>query len=336
MIIFNLLPATPQGFPTAVNNSNVIVGYMYNDAIGGPTRPFRYQAGKVIDLGSLQPGQEAVAYGLNDNGVAVGYSSLSNGSAIHAVKWIDGGPPVDLNLPVGPTNVANDVNANGDICGWMGVAPGPPFFATAFVKYSDGTIIDLGVPPGGLTSNALAINDAGEICGGYAQINSGGSGSITHAFLWTKGSWQDLGTLPGYTHSVAIDINNAQETIGYCQNIGSEYQPAFIWRDGVMTALNDLIPSQSGFIIRQANGMNASGQITGWGIGPTGTVAFLLTPIPAFMGDYNCDQTVNVDDILGVINHWSLAPFGGSPADFNDDGIVDVQDLFIVINNWSR
>jgi len=50
------------------------------------------------------------------------------------------------------------------------------------------------------------------------------------------------------------------------------------------------------------------------------------------LGDTNCDGTVNVSDLLSIINAWG----GGSciAADINCDGTVNVSDLLAVINNW--
>ena len=43
------------------------------------------------------------------------------------------------------------------------------------------------------------------------------------------------------------------------------------------------------------------------------------------------DGTVNVDDLLAVINAWGAR---GGPADLNHDNIVNVDDLLGMINNW--
>jgi hypothetical protein len=51
-------------------------------------------------------------------------------------------------------------------------------------------------------------------------------------------------------------------------------------------------------------------------------------------GDVNCDGTVDVDDLLGVINNWGPAQ-GCEQADITCNGTVDVDDLLNVINNWS-
>jgi enediyne biosynthesis protein E4 len=60
--------------------------------------------------------------------------------------------------------------------------------------------------------------------------------------------------------------------------------------------------------------------------------AFLTinAPIPA---DINANGSVNVDDLLAVINAWGPCP-GVCAADTNASGAVDVDDLLEVINNW--
>lgn len=58
------------------------------------------------------------------------------------------------------------------------------------------------------------------------------------------------------------------------------------------------------------------------------------TPCPA---DINGDNTVNVSDLLAVINGWGACPAPCPPycpADVNDDCAVNVTDLLAVINAW--
>jgi hypothetical protein len=54
-------------------------------------------------------------------------------------------------------------------------------------------------------------------------------------------------------------------------------------------------------------------------------------PCPA---DIDGNGTVNVDDLLAVINSWGAC--AGCAADINDDGTVNVDDLLAVINAWGR
>jgi hypothetical protein len=54
------------------------------------------------------------------------------------------------------------------------------------------------------------------------------------------------------------------------------------------------------------------------------------------LGDVNCDDVVDINDLFAVINAWG--PCGDPddcPADLTDDGVVDINDLFVVLNNWA-
>lgn len=68
----------PTSYGTAINMSNHVVGY---SALGGPsygTHAFLYKGGKMIDLGSLNPGvissDYSAALGVNNSDQIVGYS----------------------------------------------------------------------------------------------------------------------------------------------------------------------------------------------------------------------------------------------------------------------
>lgn len=53
-------------------------------------------------------------------------------------------------------------------------------------------------------------------------------------------------------------------------------------------------------------------------------------------GDLTGSGTVNVDDLLMVLNNWNSCPGGnpGCPGDATKDGEVNVDDLLVVLNNW--
>jgi hypothetical protein len=67
----------------------------------------------------------------------------------------------------------------------------------------------------------------------------------------------------------------------------------------------------------------------------------ILTPIPPTIGDVDCNDRVDIDDLLGVITRWSetsnpTPTMPGNPADLDHDGIVGLGDLVTVIEHWSR
>ena len=141
----------------------------------------------------------------------------------------------------------------------------------------------------------------------------------------------DIGTLPGFTKSFGIDVNDAGQVVGYCTTPGPSR--AFVWQNGVMSNLNDFIPSELGLTLIEGMSISNNGQILCQATGQDADyVAVLLTPKGSTLGDFNCDNIVNVDDLLGVISNWGAS---GGPADLNSDKVVNVDDLLIVLTNWS-
>jgi probable HAF family extracellular repeat protein len=88
----------------------------------------------------------------------------------------------------------------------------------------------------------------------------------------------DLGTLVGGNYSIAFGINSSSEIVGY-GNLSNNAAHAMIWTSTAgMQDLNNLIPANSGWVLVNANAINASGQITGYGTKGGHNHAFLLTP----------------------------------------------------------
>jgi probable HAF family extracellular repeat protein len=112
--------------------------------------------------------------------------------------------------------------------------------------------------------------------------------STWHAFRTAPNSainpaTDDLGTLDGYPDSYARDINDSGQVVGYATMMQPDESctRAFLYTDGVMTDLNDLIPTGSGWELQEADDINDCGQIVGRGVNANGdTHAFLLTPVP--------------------------------------------------------
>lgn len=107
-----------------------------------------------------------------------------------------------------------------------------------------------------------------------------------------------------------------------------------LWYRGAYRFINEMIPADANLQIG-VSALNENGEIAGTGLmntPPFSQVAVLLTPVSAMPGDTNCDEVVNVDDLLVVINAWgSNAP---GFADLNGDGTVDVSDLLGVLFHW--
>ena len=186
---------------------------------------------------------------------------------LHAVTW-ENGQIRDLGVPSAEFNEseARDVNAGGRI---VGRARTPGHLQSRAFLVENGVMRTLPTH-GGNDAEAKAINDAGLVVGG-SEVSADGP---TRAFLFDSaaGTILNLGTL-GDNSSTAFDVNNNGQVVGQAGG-------AFLWEDGVMLDLNELIDPASGWTLTYASGINELGLIVGQGDNPDGeSHAFLLTPI---------------------------------------------------------
>jgi probable HAF family extracellular repeat protein len=337
------LPHSAEGgdpdTPFTVNSSGEVAGRMYLPGQSAPlNQAFIYSNGVTLDLGMLSGQDTAEAVAISADGIVVGTSNNTGFGPLTAFMWQDG-VLSSLSLPYGTKSEAHDISDSGKICGWMG--SNTLTDKHAFVHdLNSGSTIDVGVQLSGATaSEGSGINNAGAICG-ESRIVCGQSCIMRRGFIWSDGEVQDLGVLPGKTNTRPQAINDSNVIVGFCDPGGTK---AFVWRNGTMTALNDLIPPELNLDITLAWDINNAGQIVGQAelIGTTDDVAVRLTPIPSPIGDSDCDGDIDTDDLLGVINNWAhQSPKGSNPpalppCDFDHDGTVELDDLMIVIDNWT-
>lgn len=260
----------------AINDRGVIVGESDNDR----PRAFRWHDGELSDLGDLGGGS-AVAHGINDAELVVGASS--NGQTSRPFLWTRG-QMRDLGTVAGGTDTpgrAWDINARGDVVG-TSRAVGTTSQATLWSgpnRRHLGSPVSLGsLGDGQRFSEAFAVNNRRQVVG-----RSTVTGSTERAFLWQDGQgMQDLGSL-GLNHSRALDINQRGQVVGYASSFaghtGFGAAAAFLWEDGEMIDLNDLVDPHSGWELLAAQAINEGGTITGYGRLDGQIRSFLLTPV---------------------------------------------------------
>ncbi len=251
--------------------------------VGQAPTAFLWQENVMTDLGTLG-GESSRARGINNSGQVVGWADTSD--TRHAFFWL---PEPAHGLPAGMNDLgtfggnrshAYDINEFGEVVGDAEYAGSGIVHACL---WSNGQALDLGTV-GGPGGAAFAVNNRSEVVGYSLNANY-----EDRAFLWLPqpayglpAGMNDLGTLGGDL-SKAFAINDLGQIVGNARipkSGASAVQHAFIWQDGEMTDLNDLIPADSGWELQVARGINNRGQIVGYGYIGNEQHAFLLTPIP--------------------------------------------------------
>lgn len=189
---------------------------------------------------------------LNDQGVAVGF--YSNDAGGFSAFQSDGVTATTLTpLVVGKNAFAFGINNSGTAVGDAKNSSVPS--QTRSVTFGSPTVELI---PGSAFSAARAINDAGQVAGGF-----GNSSSTSHAFLKTSGSVQDLGVLAGQSQSFGTAINSAGQVAGFGTSSTSSTTRGFIWTSGVGMTNLGLPTGETSAAIAGVEAINDSGWITG-------------------------------------------------------------------------
>jgi probable HAF family extracellular repeat protein len=133
-------------------------------------------------------------------------------------------------------------------------------------------VVDLG-PFQNNKNNVLAINDVGQRAGVSFNEETG----RVEAFLELRGTRMMLGTLGG-SFSIARGINNRGEIVGGSLNRGDDDFHGFLYRNGKLHDLNDLLQPDSGWELIQAVAINDNGEIIGIGSSNGADRIVLLKP----------------------------------------------------------
>ncbi len=321
VLVFPVLAGQDSGFPKAMSRDAVIVGHFGSDpwdpfalpaiastkrvgllpkitdslnfalGIGGQglvvgstsNNPAAWQSGVPVALASMLPGfgPGGTAHGVNESGSICGVLFHDFTGQQIPVHWPSGSFSVAA-LPTGPATggAAFAINDQGAIAGAL-QGGGVANFQAARWDGPNQTPVLLGVLPGAMNSEMVAINAEGDTAG-----RSSFPDFSTEAVLHVKrtNTLVGLGHLGG-NYSFANAVNRTRRVVGTSSEPGGTVH-AFLWENGTMHDLNNLIQSTSEPILylSSAVGIDDKGRIAAEAVvaTPTGvaTRIALLTPAP--------------------------------------------------------
>ncbi len=282
-----------------INDANVVVG-VYADSSAN-VLACRWNADLSQDnLSVLLPASPSEALTINNAGDIAGF--YIGTSRFPQAFLLEGGvlaSPLTFNQAFSSRAFA--LNQHGDLAGTcLGNTAGHGFLKS---KQSQNTLPNL---PDGSFGEINAVNNLGQAAGFSDQID----GQET-ACIWTNGAITALGHLGG-GQSRALGMNNFGQVVGSSLTAPSiphvttfdpngnplpqqftevnnlnnftnkvydyETSRAFLWDGTTMQNLNDLIPSNSGWVLISAEDINDAGWIVGYGSYNGALRGFLLQP----------------------------------------------------------
>jgi uncharacterized membrane protein len=203
-----------NGQASAVNNSDQVAGYAENGTVdstcpAGITNnrvdlPVMWTKGKAEALPTIGSDVDGVAFGINNQSQAVGYSGTCT-AANFAVMWENGTatPLPDLGTPGG---IAYAINGHNQI---VGQAVNSDGIALAAI-WENNTVRSLGILlPGDAAAFATSINNKGQAVGSSLDF----SGNWSHGLIWENGKVFDLNQLfPASSNLYVISASNINES----------------------------------------------------------------------------------------------------------------------------
>jgi probable HAF family extracellular repeat protein len=273
------------------NNSMQVGTWWLWGGDGGISPPYFYQTRAFFwdkehgmqDMGTLG-GTDAQALLINERGQVVGLSYPGSTTSPYcpyplvtdSFVWEKNTGMVDLGTLGGTCTLATDLNQKGQVVGESNLAGDR--LSHAFF-WSHGDIHDLGDSLGGSYSGAESVNENEEVAGfAYYPDNT-----TFHAVLWKEiGHMTNLGVIGDDQCSYSAAVNASEQVVGSSISSCTAEEPtfrAFLWEDGMMLNLNNLIPAGSPLSLQNVQTINDRGEIAGQGADSSGNNhAFLLIP----------------------------------------------------------
>jgi probable HAF family extracellular repeat protein len=235
------------------------------------TKPVRLTAQEqirytVIDIGTLPGGTFSQAFGINNNGDVVGFSTLNGDTALHAFLWRKG-VMTDLST-LAPTDtlpysIAVSINDNDEVVGYSetSIPDVENFCGDSLVclpvLWRRGAITALPTL-GGTNGKAGAINNRGQVAGAAenGEIDPNCQTPVVKPAVWEKGQVRSLSTAPflnGFIDTGYPSINEKGQMVGIAGKCDFSAVRALLWHKNLVTDMG----------IFGAGSINNKGQATG-------------------------------------------------------------------------
>jgi probable HAF family extracellular repeat protein len=275
IIDLGVVPGGNDSLGVAINNAGQAIG-ISNNGVADPFSPFGVQVrtflwekGELRDIGTLGGPDANPGPGCNNkrSGIIVGSSYTSftpnetTGIPTQDPFLWDNGKMTDLGTLGGTVGFGWCANNRLQVIGTSSLATHPGACATGEAGchaylWQRGVMKDLGTL-GGDNSEAIWINDAGEIAGSADLSGTG----LHHAVRWRDGEMLDLGTVSGDPCSRSKAINARGQIVGVSSDCSNPLH-AFLWEEGgPMIDLNTVIAPGSGLQLTFAFNINDRGEI---------------------------------------------------------------------------